>query len=334
MISQRAKVHSASLSPILQKKQEALTHLLRGLLRECTYLPDPASRTYLHSYIVSRFRKHKQSVVHLPAEQIVPLEGRQHNHLREARKALNALSRANAGHPKPLEKVLALTYGRIGKRKYELMQFLRTPDIPSDHLAVAQLSASSSDKRNEGPRLTTRLMALAKAQKVQKASASSRPRIKDLQPQLPKTNIWLRPLPVKRRINTEKKWYAKTLDRLLPSLPEAEWERLRDLAHGRTTWNGPVLRRGVLQQVHNSDIKSRPHRLTARYMRRLWQKLFLQCSVMKWDTALSRWVVHWGYVNGSEGSDVVDHSTRSDTILFGGVDDDGKITHTTKPSSD
>lgn len=39
-------------------------HIFRALLRQCTYLPDPAARQYMHRHIVSRFRDyHPQSTL-------------------------------------------------------------------------------------------------------------------------------------------------------------------------------------------------------------------------------------------------------------------------------
>ncbi|MCJ1483829.1 hypothetical protein MMC06_003997 [Schaereria dolodes] len=310
-------------SPIIRGNREAFTHLLRALLRECTYLPDSAARTYLHSYILSRFRKHRS--LELYSNDIATLIGRQRKHLRDARKALNTLSRANDGHLGPLEKILALTYGRMGKRKYELMEFLRVPDTPQDHLAVAQLSATSINNIAEGPRLTTRLEALAKAQRRQNALTLGKPAIKQLKPELPKTNAWGRPLPVKRKRNMEKEWYAKTLDRILPPLPEGEWEHLRGLSNGTIKWQGLVRRRGTLRVVHSSSVSCHPHRLTPRYMKRLWAKVFLRCPLMKWDALSSRWIVQWGYVDGSARLNTMDQSVEYDTHLFEGVDHDGRI---------
>src|SRR5437667_8780473 len=106
-------------------------HLLRALLRQCRYLPDPLARTYVAQHIMSRYH-----VYHPPKTPISlrgstkesvrpnnfpPSSKRQKKLLRDARKALSTLARANDGLVKPLTKVLLHAYGRIGKRRRQLL---------------------------------------------------------------------------------------------------------------------------------------------------------------------------------------------------------------------
>lgn len=94
--------------------------LLRAILRECTYLPDLQSRQYLSQYALARFRtygykawKHRDDDT---------FGARLQRQRRKARQAFYQLRRANEGDRRPLLKALFMTYGRIGKRRIELMR--------------------------------------------------------------------------------------------------------------------------------------------------------------------------------------------------------------------
>src|SRR5271163_3977922 len=112
-------------------------HLLRSLLRECTYLPDPRARSYMHNYVLWSYRTYLPK----PAAWRKPIEfKRQVRLLHRGRKWLSMLQRANKGYLKPLEKVLMMSYGRTGKRKRELMQKLMAPEPPQTSEEVATFS--------------------------------------------------------------------------------------------------------------------------------------------------------------------------------------------------
>ena len=309
----------------VEKSSFKALYLARALLRECTYLPDPVARTYFQSHIRSRFREYWPRKAGDFREYKIPSASRQKTLLRQARKGLNLLSRANAGYSSALEKVLAHTYGRTGKRRHELMRFVRAPDNPETHEDVIKLAAASADGVPQRTFLTNRMKALVKAQKNQRASVLSRLPIRKLTPEIPATNIWGRPTPKRRVRNIEKRWFAKLLDRALPPLPLQEWQHLRDLAHGKVAFARPATRRGDSLRALPEDGSRHPHRLSARYMRRLWAKVFVQCPVMSWDDVKSRWNVEWGNIDGV-GNSGTRQDTREDEItLFQGINDDGRI---------
>ena len=149
-------------------------------------------------------------------------------------------------------------------------------------------------------------------------------------------------MPIKRVRNFKRRWYAETLDRIMPPLPEAEWDGILMRASGQLPWEGPVARRKraggqedegqshpVGEHVKGSSkgTCSNPHKITARYMRRLWAKISAQCPVMKPNAAKkSGWEVLWGDVHhhdktrfnlGLRGGDSYD--------MFGGVDERGRV---------
>ena len=300
-------------------------HLVRALLRECTYLPDPAACTYLRSYIVARFREYWPNKPGDSRSVLLPTESRQRNLLKQARKGLNTISLANTGHPKALQNVLAYTYGRKGKRRHELMRFLREADNLEDHESVAQLASTSFQHAVQGPSLTARMEALAKSQRVQKETALSKRPIKQLAPRIPEFNRWGRSMPLKRVRNMEKKWYGKLLDRINPPLPFHEWERLRDLARGKIQWSGVVPRRASAGEVSSNKNDIIRHQLTTRFMRRLWARIFLQCPAMKFNTSTSKWKVQWGSIDDRVEPCTVPVSSGNHSVFFQDVRDDGSF---------
>lgn len=41
--------------------------------------------------------------------------------------------------------------------------------------------------------------------------------------------------------------------------------------------------------------KDHAHKITPRFMRRLWAEVFSQCPLMEYDSPTSRWKVTWGH---------------------------------------
>ena len=213
---------------------------------------------------------------------------------------------------------------------------------------------SSSDKTKEValkklPLFSDKFVLLVKSQMRQKQDHFTKPLPKSAEPKIPDTNTWGRTLPVVRVKNLTMRWYAETLDRLMPPLPEAEWTRLGELAVGKIKWAGPPKRRAsriyswdTQTQVFEGKAWWRPktyaqeardklsrareaHELTPRYMRRMWASVFAQCPVLKWDAEKARWNVKWGKVDEEKG--VVLSMDRPDFDLspFEGVDENGRV---------
>ena len=108
-------------------------HLLRALLRECTYLPDRRARGFFHDYVISSFRSYQGLLPRIERskkdkEQLKLLLQRGKNLLDKASKWQKLLSRANCGHHHPLRQVMRYTYGRVGPRRHSLLQELRLAD--------------------------------------------------------------------------------------------------------------------------------------------------------------------------------------------------------------
>lgn len=305
-------------------------HLFRGLLRQCTYLPDPAARKHMHHHIISRFRDYCPHPSQLERRKPpLVIAQRRPKMLKTARIALRYLQRANGGHLQHLEKILAMSYGRIGTRRYELLKRYKIPDVPVDSKALEEFLQPSNQ---DVPHPSQQLMALIKAHSVRKFELHSRPPIKHTRPQIPETNTWGRPMPMRRVRNIKRRWYADSLSKIMPPLPQNDWEHLRKLATGEAAWHGSIPRRGpseedgvgLAQFRSPTGAMSRPHEITPRYMRRLWTRIFTQCPLMKENTSKSSgWEVIWGESQKKEEVTLGLKANWRNT-MFEGVDENGR----------
>lgn len=256
-------------------------HLLRALLRQSSYLPDATARDFFHGHIIERYRKYNPRPSRTSYSPTLTPDRRRSLH-KEARKGLLFLQRANDGHPTHLLRVLAMAYGRTGKKRHELLNLVVSPSSsnrdssPMDEEALARLSElitkNSCDSRiekpiparvrprtSEGPRLGPRLEALVVAQKTQRASNVPNKIAKT--PSIPKTNKWGHSMPRTRVVNMKRRWYAEVLSKIMPPLPESDWKMLRDLALGRVQSKG-TLRRRSLAQTRAQDSISKGNQST------------------------------------------------------------------------
>ncbi|KAF7503626.1 hypothetical protein GJ744_003448 [Endocarpon pusillum] len=312
-------------------------HLYRALLRECTYLPDSQARTYLRDHVIHSYRKHlpryQQKRKEIPLRRRVAL-------LHRGRKGLSVLRRANEGYLKPLQNVLCLAYGRKGRRRRKLMDELMQEDIPHDHEAVHAPSDPQKYSRDWLPPST--VMALLRSQSMNTEHLDrtvTGPTKLTPKPAVPEQNTWGRQMPEKRVKNLMRKWYAKQLDRLLPPLPEREFERLQELSHGKIgTDDGPVPRRrkvvapsaetpsvvnemlllGGPQKSHTfaAYLHGRPHRLTPRLLQRMWLNILHHVPMMTRNASKDRWEVKWT-VKGRARPQVSEVASDHLEALFG-----------------
>ncbi|WEW57019.1 hypothetical protein PRK78_002478 [Emydomyces testavorans] len=285
---------------MLASRSTPWRHLYRSLLRECTYLPDPIATDYMRHYIRSGFR---ESVSTARIKGLKPIE-EFHLH-RRFRKLLSLLHRANDGYLKPLERVLLLSYGRIGKRRRELMRPLLSsekgiPTFNDDWKPPSTLLALVKDQSRQGTVTALKI----------------RRHIKVFEPPIPKENIWGRPTPFKRRVNIRRDWYGSLMESVLPMLPEQEWGILQDLATGRAPWTPPDRRKAP--KVPEQDtlltpeflvlgptkgptfaayLKGRPHHITRKLMENLWKTVCTLTPKMTWDKTRNKWNIQWGIVD-------------------------------------
>ncbi len=352
-----SKIHTSCLT---NADTAPVLHVFRALLRECTYLPDPSARQFFHAYIVARFHANK---THPPSQQGrrskrgTAILNRRPQLLKKAQKSLKTICRANYGHFEPLSKILAMTYGRVGPRRHELMQRLTNSDpalaentqelaqqlkglgleINFEDPALAEILRGPEQWREdiakqEVPQPSPQLDALIRSQATRRESLLPRKPLKRVTPRIPETNVWGRPTPMKRVRNIKRRWYADVLSRVMPPLPEAEWEMLRKKAFGEIYLQRPLRRRGpsgesnIGQETYKSDDQmKRPHNIHSRFMRRLWANVFQQCPLMKRDSTKSfGWHVIWSDVKTETGIGL-DSMLVAYKDAFDGRDENGRL---------
>lgn len=286
-------------------------HLLRAILRECTYLPDQHARSYIHKYALTRYRAY-QNIKDLSAS-------RRTHVLQKARKGLSILRRANDGYLNPLHKVLWTAYGRIGRRRRQLMAEIMTPQVEENPSAVGTLElAPKYDRQWKPSDIFTALLASQVGRKGQFDRKIGKKASRNLkkEPDIPENNKWRRPMPMKRVRNMTRRWYAKCAEALLPPLPDHEWEHLRRLAWGEMSCLGSKPRRKPAKNtqeesrhVLNDDVlvigppkdkeyrlstNNRPHHITPRFMQRTYSLIFMHVPVVTWDEVRKNWAIKWG----------------------------------------
>lgn len=256
----------------------ASRHVLRGILRECTYLPDQFAASWIRQHALSRFRTYEARIKGRAG--VEAYEKRLETIRRKSRQAMYQLQRANEGDRKMLMKALSMAYGRTGKRRRELLQPLisikehkieetASTEINAAKLLDASMHPSTSARQPATSTTTTnqkptkdRTIAPVKAQVkaymndlpaslralVQSQIAASPPTIARRNPrrlgvEIPELNTWMKPMPDVRVKNQLSDWYAGLLSTVQPPLPDDEWHQLRALALGITRAQPPKPRR-------------------------------------------------------------------------------------------
>lgn len=323
---------AASLEPL---------QLYRALLRECTYLPDPNARVFVHNHVVKRFRRYcprpstKPDLGPPRRKWIDPLliAKRRPTLLRTAADALRTLYRANCGHRNMLDKILAMTYGRTGPRKRELI----------GELMPKKGTITRAGRRKDNiPEPSPKLLAILSSQASNNSVHFPRKVLRHWQLKIPEKNKWGRPLPLCRVRNIKRRWFVDVLDKVLVPLPAEEWFVLQQRVNGEIPYEGPVARRtGSTSQALQSGLQayrrerriSRPHNLTRRFMRRLWERTFAQCPLVTHDPQKPMgWNVEWGKAKKEMPFGLQKAATAKDSSLegnvmgfFEGVNDFGEI---------
>ncbi|KAL4905163.1 hypothetical protein BDW74DRAFT_153134 [Aspergillus multicolor] len=248
---------------LIQHSREEWRGLLRSLLRECSYLPDPIARSKCHEQIVQRFRRYhfdprrrEENVEKLktvrkeygkwhadPKGEEKYIEKMMRNH-KQARKSLSVLQRANEGYARPLEKVLKTAYGRTGKRRAELLTKLLKEHSASnsDEVNVLIATVNLFDKNWQAPQIINDLLK-SQSSNPHVAQISDRPiPVRLGKPPDDVKNAWDRRMPGKRGVNKRRKWYHAVLEALLPPLPRADVQVLEGLMSGAVPWSPPKRR--------------------------------------------------------------------------------------------
>ena len=354
-------------------------HLLRALLREASYLPDPTARHYFRRYIVARFKAYQPSANATASLHVQAVEQYRHRAFkrrhtaiindragqqqRKAHKALNFLRRANQGEGPCIQKVLWFAYGRLGRRKYALLDHLLKPDpawpegpaplqlLYRSSLRCLQYFEAPSPRNafnlihvsNQYPRLRAVITSQCQ-QDLSLRRPVKRPHLKT-----PILNTWEQPMPIKRAVNNVRRWYAETMTRLLPPLPTEEWHHIEAMSTGKqpigfarrrtpaieatfqprsddSSWELMLHHSLAMDKLAKADRPQgldRPHTLTTRYMQRLYSRLLTLSCKLEYDDTRKQWSAIWGEPKKSARLD--SYAAPVHDTLFSGVDAKGLV---------
>jgi hypothetical protein len=374
------------MSPTASSQAKSI-HLLRALLREATYLPDAVARQYFARYILNRFRAYQPSENATASMDIEAVRKYRHRSFKrrqlsiiaertskvqkKAQKGLHYLRRANQGEIPCLQKVLFFAYGRIGRRKYALLDDVLKPDPitdggrmvkPSELLERTPLQKMYYSNKKylqylDAPKEAngmyvmnisdrySRLRAVLKSQHQRGISINrelKRPSMKT-----PMHNIWMRPMPIVRARNNVRRWYAETMTRFLPPLATEEWDKMQAMVEGServslvkrrvpvrplpeaTDYDDSlhaVLEGMSLSKLSKSDRPNgiwRPHKITPKFMRRLYSRILQLCCKVEYSAERKQWVAVWGQPIHAIRPEV--YKAPTDASLFAGVDAKGRL---------
>jgi hypothetical protein len=301
----------------------------------------------MHKHIIHRYRNYArspQATETLSITRLIYLR-------RAARHMLSVLKRANEGYLRPLEKVMFLSYGRIGKRRHHLLEDLLMQDIPPSTDGLTEM-VLSPPRFEDGWGPPSILMDLLKSQHSNEfvMRSSVRQQVKTFAPKIPAENSWGRPLAPCRRRNIRKRWYRAVLDSILPPLPEADMNILHGLLSGTQPWAQKQRRKAPYQSEPQEPMltalflaegpqkghtfrkyrRGRPHKITHRLMKRLWWRIYHLVPRMKKDLVKNKQFYEWGSPKSGRGLAVaINDNNISD--LFIGLDERGKLTDSKEP---
>lgn len=227
--------------------------------------------------------------------------GKQKKLHKSARNILSLIRRGNQGYHPPLDKILMLAYGRIGAKKYTLLSEIVPNGRGGNKVfnSSAEIENYLEQKKKEPSgdnwQLPEVLDALIKSQRNDSFARSAhgkRFRAGD-SVKIPTLNSWMKPLPECRLENLRKRMLNRAKFAALPPANPSEVKILRGLIDGTEPWKPPIRRVNVSSTAKKSALESlihngpqgglsfnraytdgRPHRLTRRFMRNLWKKVY------------------------------------------------------------
>ncbi|CBF71310.1 uncharacterized protein ANIA_06716 [Aspergillus nidulans FGSC A4] len=337
--------------------REEWRNLLRSLLRECSYLPDPIARSACHEQVILRFRRYHVD----PKKHDEDIERLKTARREVAKKSLSVLRRANEGFTKPLEKVLKFAYGRSGRRRAELLNKLLQDHgaVNSDDVNALIAAADQFEKKWVAPRVATDLLrSQIDNPYVSQISDRTIP-IKGDKPPGDMKNAWGRRMPLKRGAHYRRRWYKMVLDALLPPLPDSQLKVLEGLMSGAIPWSPPKRRsqkhttspadasdldsKGAMIQTVLTDgppkegtfaaYKSgRPHNITRRFMFRLWKRISCLVPRHRWDAESKKHIFEWD--TASVPPDIAVSAKEDSSLkILGGSDTESKTLHKPKETT-
>lgn len=189
--------------------------------------------------------------------------------LRQAHHDLRLLRAANSGDMARMHRVLLLAFGRVGRRRRELMAELVRREIPATTEELEKYAAEASALASQGRTIdwldtwdVEKLRTFVRSQVQAGLASPPKPGITQGQATPAKAiateNIWGRPLPAKPARTKLKKMWKTVADKCMPPLPREEWKALGDISEGavRAEWS-PAARRNLARSMSGDALGTR-----------------------------------------------------------------------------
>lgn len=329
-------------------------HLLRAILRECTYLPDAEARKYMHKWTLRKFRNFFPKTVPLrkydPNEgepdlshRLLMLEDRQYAAYQRGERRLQLLRRANEGYLKPLEDVLMRTYGRTARERNYMMDKVDHPDTPETHRDVEKLFNVERYSINWQPSSLFEQLMTTQVQNLSHLDRSVRGKLRfrcrsDV---VPKINSWGLPMPRCRVRNLTRKWYDRTSSQLLTPRTAADLARLRRLALDPPAESELPKRRNKVGVWDDDECKTlssdfllkgpakpgisfhkeyrlhgRPHRITRRVLSSMYAKIYNHTPQIHWNEDIAKYELCWSQISPRKRQAATITSEEQGDLLF------------------
>ncbi|KAL0944943.1 uncharacterized protein CTRU02_202830 [Colletotrichum truncatum] len=272
-------VTSSSTTRIPLPKPIQPLHVYRHLLRAATYFPN-VCRPYLQGRIKFTFRRERtratKSEAKLAKSKHKGALEQEHflrtKALADAKRNLVVLNAALAGDIIRFRRVLWLCFGKLGKRRRELMALFvkKQPDSPLDSRQLEEKMAAMErerqkkevlrqtlptkrvfDRTDPTPWVNQKLSPIEdnwdiaklreffssqKQHQDRSATPAAWPRksLPNLNPQawVPKTDAWGRPTAARRVTKKVRLWWKSMADKMMPPLDKEEWNLLQSVAIG------------------------------------------------------------------------------------------------------
>ncbi|KAK6343308.1 hypothetical protein TWF730_010899 [Orbilia blumenaviensis] len=278
--------------PVEFTKSQQAIQLLRRLYRETSCLFDEVGRQQIKTRIRERFRE---------CQEVID-EQRRTKLLKDGRRILSTLTRANNGDKWRTLYVLEHAYGRRGKIKHQILKPLLKEVIPEPPIIPSRI-------RSATPGLTPKLAALFKGA-VGKT-------IKLTEPEIPEFSVSGKPFPRNRIANMKWRHRSMILKRIAPPLEPVDFERLEMLVMG---WKQtiPPKRKFITRETRAGPKVQRPNMYNGRMQRRILKHVLEQFPMLEYRPASEKFVATYSPVLTTM------LHTPGDPEDFEGVDEKGE----------
>ncbi|KAK6512779.1 hypothetical protein TWF506_008946 [Arthrobotrys conoides] len=278
--------------PVEFTKSQQAIYLLRKLYRETSCLFDEVGRQQIKNRIRERYRECRE----------VTDEQRRTKYLKDARRVLSTLTRANNGDKWRTLNVLEHAYGRRGKIKHQILKPLLKEVVPEAPIIPNRV-------RSATPGTTPRLSALLRG-------AVGRT-IKAIEPEIPEFSVSGKPFSLSRTANMKWRHRSMILKRIVPPLEPIDFERLEMLVMG---WRKtiPPKRKFITRETRAGPKKLRPNMYNTRMQRRILKHVLEQFPMLEYRPVNEKFVAVYSPVLTTM------LHTPGDPEDFEGVDDKGE----------